>query len=177
MILICPKCHKQHQYQSRDEFEYRCIHDGFLASIVTKFKKKSSRLTANSLDIMSPSLSSMSQVLSSNSSISNVATRSNTNSFMAKCQACSQRNELTVCEHCDSVICLTCAKAHRQTTINEMKHIWATCQITFNDLEQRSGSIHCDIFIFEQYFLMFCSLLSKNNSITTTNNVNIEQNN
>ncbi|CAF0919473.1 unnamed protein product [Rotaria sordida] len=45
LILICPKCKKLHQYNSREEFENRCMPDGFLASMVTQFKRNQSRLS------------------------------------------------------------------------------------------------------------------------------------
>ncbi|CAF2388785.1 unnamed protein product [Rotaria sp. Silwood2] len=58
LILICPKCKKLHQYDSREEFENRCMRDGFLTSMVAQFKKSQSRLSG----IKSRPTSAMSQI-------------------------------------------------------------------------------------------------------------------
>ncbi|CAF0824354.1 unnamed protein product [Rotaria sp. Silwood1] len=58
LVLICPKCKKLHQYNSREEFEDRCMRDGFLASMVTQFKKNQSRLSG----LKSRPTSAMSQI-------------------------------------------------------------------------------------------------------------------
>ncbi|CAF0870110.1 unnamed protein product [Rotaria sp. Silwood1] len=46
LTLICPKCEKLHQYKSIEEFHNRCMRDGFLASMVTQFKRSQSRSSA-----------------------------------------------------------------------------------------------------------------------------------
>jgi hypothetical protein len=46
LSLTCPKCHRLHQYCSYEQFEHRCMPDGFLASLVTQYKKKQSQLSA-----------------------------------------------------------------------------------------------------------------------------------
>ncbi|CAF3744832.1 unnamed protein product [Adineta steineri] len=62
LLLVCPKCEKLHQYNSREEFENRCMRDGFLASMVAQFKKNQSRSAAISSGLLSRPTSSMSQI-------------------------------------------------------------------------------------------------------------------
>lgn len=123
MSLVCPRCSKIHQFHSRDEFESRCIRDAFLASMVSQFKKKQSRLSAPFSRPTTPLI--FDQI----------------RSFIAKCQTCNQRAELTVCSHCENVICRQCLKTHQNLLNNEVRRAWETCQMKFEETFHRSGSM------------------------------------
>ncbi|CAF0846890.1 unnamed protein product [Adineta ricciae] len=66
LILICPKCDKLHQYNSREEFENRCMRDGFLKSMVAQFKRNQSRSSAIASGLHSRPASSLSQIVPMN---------------------------------------------------------------------------------------------------------------
>lgn len=148
MILVCPKCDKIHQYQSREDFECRCIPDGFLASMVRQFKRKQNRLVTLSRPSSSMSLNSsiyapISNVLHLNDIYSSQAVDSATRlnsvrSFVAKCQSCNRRSELNVCEHCDNVLCFTCTEEHQNLVNQHIKNIWQHCQIQLQTIENQS---------------------------------------
>lgn len=143
MVLICPKCEKLHQYHSRADFEHRCIPDGFLASMVTQFKKKQSRSAAISSGMISRPSSSLSMVSSSSmlnpSRSSSVLSQSNPRVLVAKCQLCNLRAELAVCKHCDNVICLQCTQTHQTIVYHDIQRTWEACQTQLNTTYQRSG--------------------------------------
>ncbi|UJR10345.1 hypothetical protein I4U23_014551 [Adineta vaga] len=170
LILICPKCDKLHQYNSREEFENRCMRDGFLKSMVTQFKRNQSRSSAISSGLFSRPSSSLSQIVPMNgftpihsfsqeinssfeqscserstpsiynqTRSSSVLPQQSTNRVLiAKCQSCNIKGELTVCTHCDNVICIKCADEHQSVINDNVKHEWKTCKTKFDILNERS---------------------------------------
>ena len=165
--LICPKCDKHHQYNSLEEFYDRCMPDGFLATLVTQFKKNQSRLSAVSSGSSSRPSSTVSYI--SSTSIPRLLTsdvnfnqhdqqssserstpsqrststshQSKTTSLIAKCQACNIRGELIVCHHCDNVICVKCADEHQSIINKDVKHEWTLCKTKFESIHEQSGKI------------------------------------
>ncbi|CAF0925977.1 unnamed protein product [Rotaria sordida] len=68
LTLICPKCEKVHQYKSIEEFHNRCMRDGFLATMVTQFKRSQSRLSTTPSVLSSRPPSSFSHISTFSSS-------------------------------------------------------------------------------------------------------------
>jgi len=131
-VLVCPKCDKLHLYNSRNEFEQRCMRDGFLASMVAQYKRSQSRASAISSGNFSRPSSAYSFI-----PIQPARSERSTPSInvIAKCQLCNIRSELTVCSHCDNVICMKCIDEHQNT----IKIEWETCRNKFESIYQRSS--------------------------------------
>ncbi|CAF2378891.1 unnamed protein product [Rotaria sp. Silwood2] len=68
LTLICPKCEKLHQYKSLEEFHNRSMRDGFLATMVTQFKRNQSRLSTTPSVLSSRPPSSFSHISTFSSS-------------------------------------------------------------------------------------------------------------
>ncbi|CAF1074756.1 unnamed protein product [Adineta ricciae] len=156
LTLTCPKCEKLHQYSSFDEFQNRCMRDGFLASMVTQFKKDQSRLSGlasrpsstishNPLTVPSTPvpLTSKQELHPLNHSVSQCSTPSITSqpatrALIAKCQSCNIRGELIVCSHCDNVICIKCSSEHRTVINDDVKREWDACKARFETINEKS---------------------------------------
>ncbi len=166
-ILICPKCDKVHQYNSLEEFHTRCMPDGFLATMVTQFKKSQSRLSAVPSTFTSRSSSSISHISStpippisiqeinsnhhdqSGSERSTPSQRSSSvlpqptpRLIVAKCQSCNIRGELIVCSHCENVICVKCATEHQSVINKDVKREWDICKTKFDTINEQSSMIY-----------------------------------
>ena len=146
LTLICPKCNKLHQFSSLEQFERRCMLDGLLASMVTQYKKNQSRLPPG-FPSRPSSITSVSTLNQSSSERSTPSQRSTStvpqakpsSTVTAKCQLCNNRRELTVCEHCDNVICIECAEEHQRCINQDVKHQWEICTIKFEDICEQSS--------------------------------------
>lgn len=142
------------------------MRDGFLASMVTQFKRSQSRASAISSGSFSRPSSSMShisptygftpiRILSQeiNSSFEQSCSERSTTSqrsssvlpqptnriLIAKCQSCNIRGELIICNHCDNVICTKCTQEHRSIINNDVKNEWNICKTKFETLNDRSS--------------------------------------
>jgi len=71
-----------------------------------------------------------------------VTTTSSTSTsvFIAKCQLCCVKTELSLCKHCDSVICEKCAYEHQhQNPINQrVQSDWQICKTKFEEIHEKS---------------------------------------
>ena len=167
--LICPKCDKIHQYNSLGEFHNRCMRDGFLASMVTQYKRNQSRLSNPSSRVSSRPSSSLSTTtpmsrlliqesylnnhhqLDSQCSIpiniksSSVSQETKARTIVAKCRSCNIREELIVCSHCENVICMKCADEHQNVINDKVKREWNLCKNHYETILEQSGAL---IFIF-----------------------------
>jgi len=171
--LTCPKCEKLHQYNSIEEFYKRCMPDGFLAGMVTQFKKSQSRLSG-----LSSRPSSTISNISSSTPISILSTQDinlnnhdqsgserstplisnqqrpssvlqqqpTTRLLVAKCQSCNIRGELIVCNHCDNVICVKCVDEHQSVINKDVKHEWDICKTKFETINEQSSIVFKEIF-------------------------------
>lgn len=162
LSLICPKCNKSHQYHSFEEFQNRCMRDGFLASMVAQFKKNHSRLSAVPPGFSSRPPSTVSYISSTSipSSLTNDFNRDQSDSerstpsqrststlpqpktpppIVAKCQLCNMRRELTVCHHCDNVVCMECAAEHQSPISKDVKREWEICRTKFESINEQSS--------------------------------------
>lgn len=154
LTLICPKCSKTHQYQSIDDFQRRCMRDGFLSSIVTQFKKNQSRSNSRPTSTIShlssspipppPPLNGIPEPKSERLTplqrpASVLPPTSTARGLVAKCQSCNIRGELIVCHHCDNVICEKCANEHQSVINNDVKTEWQTCKTKFETIHQQSS--------------------------------------
>ena len=137
------------------------MRDGFLASMVTQFKKDQSRLSglasrpSSTISHNSPTipstpapLTSKQELHSSNHSISQRSTPSitsqpTTRALIAKCQSCNIRGELIVCSHCDNVICVKCSSEHRTVINDDVKREWNACKARFETINEKSSKICC----------------------------------
>ncbi len=174
---ICPKCNKHHQYNSFEEFYNRCMPDGFLATLVTQFKRSQSRLSAVSSRpssttsyissstpiprLLTPDVNLNNHDQQSSSERSTPSQRSTsilqqakTTLLVAKCQACNIRGELIVCHHCDNVICIKCADEHQSVINKDVRHEWELCKTKFQSIREQSGKI----FMYS-FFPMYCLVL------------------
>ena len=135
------------------------MRDGFLASMVTQYKKNQSRLSAVSSGVLSRPTSSMSHISPVNGfttirplsqemnssfdqSYSDRSTPSVSNqqrpinrSLIAKCQSCNIKGELVICTHCDNVICVKCVDEHQSVINNDVKREWDICKTKFENNE------------------------------------------
>jgi hypothetical protein len=151
------------------------MRDGFLASMVTQYKRNQSRASTLSSGNISRPSSSMSHTLPTygftpirmssqeiNSSFeqscserstpsqrsSSVLPQSTDRILIAKCQSCNIRGELIICVHCDNVICVKCADEHQSIINNDVKNEWKICKTKFETLNDRSSKER-DFFFFE----------------------------
>ena len=153
--LICPKCQANHQYHSYEEFEHRCMRDGFLASMVTQFKKNQSRLSSTVSSSRASSITPLSTYDQSSSARSSPSQRSTpivsrstpSSSIVAKCQLCNNRRELIVCRHCESVICFECADEHQRVINSDVKCQWERCKTRFENINDQSSKSRFDIYV------------------------------
>jgi hypothetical protein len=171
LTLTCPKCEKLHQYNSLDEFHKRCMPDGFLATMVTQFKKSQSRLSS----MPSRPSSTISQIsstpiplilkednheqssserstplISNQQRPSSAIQQPTTRSLVAKCQSCNIRGELIVCSHCDNVICVKCTEEHQSIVNKDVKREWDICKTKFQVINEQS----CMFFLLKKkYFI------------------------
>ena len=154
--LTCPKCNKLHQYNSLEEFQNRCMRDGFLATMVAQFKRNQSRSSAVPPGFLSRSPSTVSSTLvpplitqesinneqsSSERSTPSQRPSSKTPALIAKCQSCNIRGELTVCTHCDNVICVKCVTEHQSVINKDVKREWELCKTKFEKINEQSSRI------------------------------------
>lgn len=163
-----------HQYNSREEFENRCMRDGFLASLVTQYKKNQSRSSAIASGLFSRPASSLSQIAPTNgfTPIRTLYPQETNSSFeqscserstplafsqsrpssvlpsqtservlIAKCQSCNVKGELSVCSHCDAVICAKCSSEHKSPVTEDVKREWGACKTKFETLNERSSRL------------------------------------
>jgi hypothetical protein len=129
------------------------MRDGFLASMVTQFKRSQSR-ASGSLSRPSSSMSRISPIYgftpirmlsqeinsSFDQSCSERSTPQSINRILiAKCQSCNIRGELIVCIHCDNVICVKCSNEHQSIINNNVKQEWNTCKTKFETFNDRSS--------------------------------------
>jgi hypothetical protein len=128
------------------------MRDGFLASMVTQYKRNQSR-ASGSLSRPSSSLSHISPVCgftpirmlsqeinsSFEQSCSERSTPSANRLLIAKCQACNIRGELIICLHCDNVICVKCADGHQSVISSDVKQEWNICKDKFEAFNERSS--------------------------------------
>lgn len=166
LTLICPKCEKTHFYNSSEEFYQRCMPDGFLATLVTQFKKNQSRLSG----LTSRPSSTISHI--SSTSIPLISTQDNndqsgserstplisnqprlstvlqqqqqqqtTRALVAKCQSCNIRGELIVCNHCDNVICKKCVDEHQSVINKDVKREWEECKTKYDTINEKSSML------------------------------------
>lgn len=132
--------------------------DGFLASMVTQFKRNQSRASSGNLSRPSSSMSHISPMygftpirtlsqeinssfeqLSSERSTPSVLSQTTNRILIAKCQTCNIRGELIVCNHCDNVICTKCANEHQSIINNDVKNQWNICKTKFDLINNRSS--------------------------------------
>jgi hypothetical protein len=126
------------------------MRDGFLASMVTQYKRNQSR-TSGSLSRPSSSLSYISPAcsftpiremnFSSEQPCSERSTPSTNRILIAKCQACNIRGELIICPHCESVICAKCADEHQSVINSNVKQEWNACKEKFEAFNERSSKV------------------------------------
>jgi hypothetical protein len=118
------------------------MRDGFLASMVTQYKRNQSRTSGN-LSRPSSSLSHISPVCGftpiREPTSSERSTPSNNRLLIAKCQACNIRGELIVCLHCDNVVCVKCADEHQSIINHNVKQEWNICKEKFETFNDRSS--------------------------------------
>lgn len=132
------------------------MRDGFLASMVTQYKRNQSRVSAPSTGNLSRPSSAMSHVSSNNEfvpirtisqeinssserSTPATFTQTTNSTLVAKCQSCNIRADLTVCAHCDKVICGKCRMEHQSVVNNEVKQEWNGCKEKFERFSDRSS--------------------------------------
>lgn len=149
LSLICPRCNKLHQYYSYEQFQRRCMPDGFLASMVSRYKKDQSQLSVLSLGFSSrpSSINSLSIHDQSSSERSTPSQRSTSivpqakpsPTIVAKCRICNNRRELIVCEHCENVICIECANEHQRCINQDVKDQWEMCKSQFENIYDQSS--------------------------------------
>jgi hypothetical protein len=156
------------------------MRDGFLASMVTQFKRNQSRISSLSSGNVSRPSSSMSHISPTygftpirmlsqeiNSSFDQSCSERSTPSIfnqqrsssvltnrilIAKCQSCNIRGELIICTHCDNVICIKCVNEHQSIINNDVKREWNLCKTKFEIFNDRSCKKRFCFFFFE--FLM-----------------------
>ena len=126
------------------------MRDGFLASMVTQYKRNQSR-TSGSLSRPSSALSHISPSFdfmpiheancSSEQPGSERSTPSTNRTLIAKCQACNIRAELIICPHCENVVCAKCADEHQSVINNNVKQEWNACKEKFEAFSERSSKI------------------------------------
>ncbi|UJR35744.1 hypothetical protein I4U23_028493 [Adineta vaga] len=167
LTLICPKCEKLHQYNSYEEFQNRCMRDGFLASMVAQFKKNQSRLSGltsrpsstishissvssstpipliskqeiNSHELSTTSQRSTPSIPQQQRPTSVLSQQSTARVLIAKCQSCNIRGELIVCSHCDSVICVKCSSEHQNILNEDIKREWDICKTRYETINEQS---------------------------------------
>lgn len=178
LTLTCPKCSKLHQYNSLEEFQNRCMRDGFLATMVAQFKKSQSRSSAvppgfsprpPSTVSSTPIPPLVTQELNNNheQSSSERSTpsqrpasslqQSKTSALIAKCQSCNIRGELTVCTHCDNVICVKCVDEHHSVINKDVKREWEICKTKFEKIYEQSSRMFLFLMeIFYWFIRFFC---------------------
>ena len=148
--LTCPKCNKLHRYNSLEEFQNKCMRDGFLATMVTQFKRNQSRSSA--VSSRSPSTVSSTPIpplIAQESNEQSSSERSTPSqrptpkptTLIAKCQSCNIRGELTVCNHCDNVICVKCVNEHQSVISKDVKREWELCKTKFEKIQEQSRKI------------------------------------
>jgi len=179
LTLTCPECKKLHQYNSSEEFHKRCMPNGFLATMVTQFKKSQSRLSSRPSSTISHISSSTPVSLISTQDInlnnhdqlsserstplisnqqrpSSVSQQPTTRLLVAKCQSCNIRGELIVCNHCDNVICVKCADEHQSVINKDVKDEWDICKTKFETINEQSsiGFFFQEIFYIDLFFFL-----------------------
>jgi hypothetical protein len=158
------------------------MRDGFLATMVTQFKKNQSRLSTIPISRPSSTISHVSstpiptnptQEINSNNLDQSSSERSTpsvnhqtrpssglqqqTRLLVAKCQSCNIRGELIVCNHCDNVICVKCANEHQSIINGDIKREWEICKTKFEAINEQSSIL----FFSTKFFLLFCVYFSK----------------
>lgn len=142
------------------------MRDGFLASMVTQFKKSQSRLSAvppgfssrpaSTVPRISPVFASTPIHLQTKQEAPSPAQfepsgwdrltpsvpqqqPAATRTLIAKCQSCNTRAELIVCEHCDNVICMKCITEHQGVITDDVKREWDSCKTRFETIREQSS--------------------------------------
>lgn len=65
----------------------------------------------------------------------------NSAQFHAKCQLCQTKAELTVCRHCDSVMCGKCINDHLNKPNEDVQRAWQLCKAKFEEINEKSGQL------------------------------------
>lgn len=132
------------------------MRDGFLASMVAQYKRNQSRASAPSTGNLSRPSSALSQISSNydlppvrtisqelnssrEQSCSERSTPATFSTLVAKCQSCNLRADLTVCAHCDKVICAKCRVEHQNVINSDVKQEWNRCKENFERFSERSS--------------------------------------